>query len=911
MDTRPRVIVKVGKTSSLAFRNIKALRAITFDEVQRLVSNNPSIPAVIIESIMPYEVQPALNMVDWLNNQGKQVFIHCIAGANSQELKISEDKGISISSTLEELQHSISSALAVKATTAWGKQTDSAEVQVEAEAESVTEKIIPEDTSVKEIMQSEPSDLHEALKALNDTKKTTEVVHQSISTKDDLLESLGLDFRYETEEASPESAEIFEEIKDQSMIELNSLLDAVTKEKAELSNQLEVAFDKIHALLDIKEAVEDERDLLRTTLSGLESSTEIIEDPIPGARLEEAKSQINSLQQRTLNLESSVYEYKSESKALAEQINTLTSDLSAVKEQEELLKQQLIDKQAKIDSLNEGLAAGESVKIDLANTRAEKQALEKTAVNLRDKIKDLTNEIDTAMSRSSTDDLEKIRSLRLEIDSLTDTIAEGDEKVAIESRGRLVIGLLLAEAIKQKSTAHDALLSKNGEVAELAALEKKLRSSLRSSQEELRLVREKFEELTSELSTEKEKSDIRIEELQEKYTHKLGELKVQLDTRILEAKRASKELTETKTALNKKETELAALMTSTGASKKSIDSAVKAKQALEEANTTLNSTVEVLKKDIRTLTSKLSMTEDANTKLEEANKQLRTNMVTMKATSSAAPSTPGKPQAAAGIPMGRIRLDCDYSGRGYIIPVFGSGSYGITTMAISIARKLPKASILYMDMDIVNPKSDAWFGKMPLIRELTDIADPLKKSGFGALLEKGSSYVIDNKRAILQRITDTKAGSTIDYFSGAYTKVDARKLLAINFSELLSHLGNMYNYIVVDLGRFGSSDIGDELVKMFNKIAFKSVIMSLNDKFDTRTMSVRINTERIKLDNAIWVLNMSDSSKVDNIVQKSIGIAKPVIMPKDMNIYGQGESFDKVPILKDKLAQVMDLLLAE
>lgn len=905
MDNRPAVIVKVGKTSNIKFRGVKALRAITFDEVQRLTDSYPGVAALIIENILPYETQLASNTVEFIRARGKEVFIHSVTGPNSQEISLSEEKDIPISSNLDELQHSISSKLAVRAYTAWARTIEKLE---ETSDEAIS-------TNVGESTQPvyEAHDLKEALSAIDDSK-AVEVEYETIGTKEDLMETLGLEdlnldwsFSNEEEVGETKSNDTLKEEKDRNYIELNKLLEEVTKERQDLSEQLGKAFDRISTLLDIKEAVEDERDMYKTMLEGIDNNSNIIEDPIPGAKLDEAKIQISNLQQANINLEQQIIEYKAEKSALDTRLKGLLDEIESAKSDIEQLKLEIDERDNRIARLNDGLSANESVKLELANVKADKNALEKSVQTLKTKIKELTSEIDTAMSRSSTDDLEKIQSLRLEIDALNEEINKANSKTAIESRGRLVINLMLAEAILQKSNASKALIEKNSEVAELKALSQKLRNSIRSSEEEFRLLRQKYDELERSQETKDEKYDIEIDEIRQEYTNNLNELKVELDTKTQETRRLKTELSDTKKVLNTKETELANLMLTSGASRKDIEKAMEAKKTMEETNKKLSDTVEMLKKEVRSLTSKVSMTEDANERLEETNKNLRASIATFKATSNI-PQSPTAAKQSTTVAMGKIRLDCDYSGRGFIIPVFGSGSYGITTMAVSIARRLPKASVLYMDFDIVSPKADAWFGKMPIIKELKDIVDPLKKSALGALIEKGSNYVIDNRKFIFQRATETRQGSTIDYFSGVYSKVDPRKLMAVNFSEFMTHIGNMYNYIIVDLGRLGSSDTSDELIKMFNKIAYKSVIVTLNDKFDTRNMSVRITSDKINLENTIWVLNMSDSSKVDIIVQKSMGKAKPVIFQKEMSLYGSGLSFDRVPILKDKLSQVMDIL---
>jgi len=230
-------------------------------------------------------------------------------------------------------------------------------------------------------------------------------------------------------------------------------------------------------------------------------------------------------------------------------------------------------------------------------------------------------------------------------------------------------------------------------------------------------------------------------------------------------------------------------------------------------------------------------------------------------------------------------------------------------MAVSIAHKL-KGKVLFIDFDLVSPKADGWFGRSPLVKELQGIKDPMKKTGIGALLEKGSEYVIDNEKLLFQRAVELRE-TTIDYFSGIYVYPDVTQLAAVDFSQFLSYTGSNYNYIVVDLGRFGSSDIVNAVIKMFDSIAGRSVVVTLKDKFDVRTFAVKANEEKLNIKNFVWVLNFADNTKLDELINRSTGGAKIVIMPKVMQLYGSGKTFDKFGVLKDRLSEVIEVCTGE
>lgn len=914
MSDKTKIVVKVGKTSNLRLRGLKALRALNFSDVDRLTSKFDTA-SLIIESILPYEMDSALELVKDLQDKGKYVFLYCKDGANTQEQEVSEQLGIDIATNLDELQHAISKQLAYRVSTAWCRTVQISEDTIDGFEEQSNEPI-----EIQEAPRQAKYDLQEAIYSLNNSKSTEEV-HKAITNKDDILESLGIFSYSELDLDVDKKAEIsqkdllgetkeFEEdslagAKKQALADLYSLLDEVTKEKQALSEQLGQAFSKIESLLDIKEAIEDERDLYKKMLEGIDERSDIIEDPVPGVQLDEARSKISELRQKNMGLEQRVIEYLAESKAFDERINKLNEQISELNDSLAELESQIEEKDRQIRGLEENLTRSESMKLEMTTLRSDKASLEKQVSLLKNKVSDLTRQVDSAVGKSSVGDLEKITQLRTDIEQLNSVISAYNEDAIIESKGRIIINTLLSGAIKQNSLSSAELAKKSAEVAELNTLVKRLKSSVSSTEVEYNHIKSRYDELLGDMDNYREKFDVEKEEMQAQFNADLGKLRAELDTKQFEYRKLREELARVSKQLNSKEIELSRVLESSGVEKKSADEAITAKRTLEEANETLNKTVKVLKQELVKMTAKLSMTEDANYKLEQSNKKLKTELASIGTGNNQSSQMQNSSKQAPVI--FRVKLDCEYNGMAKIIPIFGSGSFGITTMAMSIARKIPKASILYMDLDLTNPKADGWFKKTPFAK-LEDIKDPFSRSSFGALLEKGPNYVMDHPE-LFQRVADNKLGYSLDYFSGVYQRVDPRKLMMIDFSGFITHLGNKYQYIIVDLGRLGSSDPSDELIRMFCNIAEHNILVTLNDVIDTRSARIKLLSNKIDAKKTVWVLNMSENSNVAPQVQKSIGEATPIIMPKEVEMYGKMVTFDRVPLIKDKLGQIMDLLL--
>lgn len=943
-----KVIVKVGKTSHIRLGGVKAFRALTFADVNRLMDKFPETSSVIVESILPYEIDSAIEAVQALRDKGKFVFVHCIDGANIQEREIAEQFSLDISTSLDELQHSISKQIAMNVSTAWARVIDIQETG-ESLAESLFETITDDmeqteqSSTTQELEASQgveqqveapaPKErkrdsymLDEAFAALHTSSESDEnKVLDAIISKDDLVAALGLESYDVIDIAlSDEESTSFERVSPDDIIEsddsslsglrkqgltdLYRLLEEVTKEKQDISDQLSTAYSRIEQLLDIKTAIEDERDLYQRMLDGIDNTLDVIEDPVPGAQLDEAKQRINDLRQSNISLEQKMLEYSATQKVQDERIARLSGQLDEASETVKDLTQQIEDKERQIASLQVNVGSSETLKLELSSLKSDKAELTRTVSELKTRITSLTKEIDSAATKSSVDDLEKISQLRDDIEALNASISEYRNNEAIENKGRLVLNLMLSDAIHKEHISATELNNQAAQIDELNALVKRLKSSIKSNDIETQQLKARYDELLASVDSSKERYDIEKDEQQAKFTTTINRLQSEIDTSKFEARKLKNELAQANKSLQEKEAELESLIRNSGVEKQSADEAISARKALEDANIALNGTVRMLKNEVGRLTARLSMTEEANVKLESVNKRIRTEMVSMQKAAQSA-QTPGAVQGGQkqAPVVFRVRLDCEYHGNAQIIPVFGSGSFGITTMAMSLARKMPKASILYMDMDLTNPKADGWFKKPPFA-QLPDIKDPFNRSSFGALLEKGPNYVMGHPE-LFQNVESNKLGYRLDYFSGVYQRIDPRRLMMVDFSGFITYLGNKYNYIIVDLGRIGSSDSSDELIHMFSSIAPKSLLVTLNNTIDTRSAKIKLMQNNIDAKNIVWVLNMSDNTIVSPQVQKSIGAATPIVMPKELDMVGKMVTFDRVPILKDKLAQIIDVIL--
>ena len=144
--------------------------------------------------------------------------------------------------------------------------------------------------------------------------------------------------------------------------------------------------------------------------------------------------------------------------------------------------------------------------------------------------------------------------------------------------------------------------------------------------------------------------------------------------------------------------------------------------------------------------------------------------------------------------------------------------------------------------------------------------------------------------------------------SGIYTKKDSVKLVSANYSALLNYCGSNYTYIIIDLGKLGYNEINDKIIKNISDAAFKKIVVSANSKYDTRYLRDKIENTGINLSDAVWLLNMSKDTSVDESIKKYVSPAEISIMPFGVDIQLNRLDFTKTRMTKGKLNILMDII---
>jgi protein NUF1 len=294
-----------------------------------------------------------------------------------------------------------------------------------------------------------------------------------------------------------------------------------------------------------------------------------------------------------------------------------------------------------------------------------------------------------------------------------------------------------------------------------------------------------------------------------------------------------------------------------------------------------NKQLEVYKSKIASADASLAQNNVLKTKLDATEKELSSRIAVIADKDleiKRLKQSVGKKEVVT-VGVDKVFSSFKYAGSAKIVAVFGGGSFGVTNTAYSIASRL-KGKVLFIDLDISNPKSDRYTKKNPMVN-VTGVPSNLYKTGIGVLYSCGIEKFIAEYEKLGIRIITTR-NTELTWISGLYSSI---KLENIDYtSDFLNYVGNMYDYIVIDSGKIGYSSLSDSLIKSLCDISHKSLVVSSNDSYTTRGISLALN--RVKITNVGWVINLASTSIIGDKSKKNMGTNDYCILPFSNSIYG-------------------------
>ena len=846
-----KIIVKVGKKSKVRFSHCKAFRAITVDELDITSKRNSDCHIVIIENIESYEEEALKKfIVEFKSKDESNEVLFFIPDNDEVTSGVADELDYNIYLKLDDLYAIIYSNFGINVSTLIDDK------QKYNQEGSLSDDVPDLFGSLEE---DDEKQLSAELEAVTEEKTEHEKKDDESREEQDLSAEIAAEIKAEIESEAlnnTDSSSSEENANDSEAIyKLKLQLRDAKYDYSVAVKDMKAANTRIETLEDIIIALKDEKDAIINRFNSIVESADVIEDPI-------SLEQYNRLNEVIENNENKIKELTGTIATLNQTIEDRESDIT--------------DKTAKIDELRQTIDATNH-KLAEINSSIESGEIHKEIVDeYEEKIKLVNDERDKLII--------KLNSLHTDVDALYGKIADLSSLADSES-------VLRTNTLGKLNIAIDKLIEYKDKLAAIENEKNKLEDKYKSLNSDNEINKERISQLNNSISELEKKADTADQRVKLAESYSASE-KGKLEGTITELKT---KLTITEQQLQQKEQQYLQLVAASG-----VDAS--GASALVETNKTLEGMTRTLREQLGTVTNENKSLKrkslEANTALESYKNQVNQLSNALKDMAT----TGGNGAVASTIGASVLMKPIRYNGNATIIPVFGSGSFGITTMAMSLATRLCITSmVLYLDFDMVAPKADAWFGKMPLCQHVPCInKNDRRMTGLGIFYELGLQTFMSNFENIVNKCDRTKGGG-IDYLSGIYYRVDTVKVTTADYATLFNFLASKYQYIVVDFGRLGSSDISDRLIKNATDIANKSVCVTTCDIFEARSFKAKLIENNINVERLAWLINMCNSTNIDDRVKNTIKPAQFGIMLTDTSMYGTRERFTRNKLNKDKL----------
>ena len=838
-----KILIKVGKSSDISFRNVKAFRALSLNELDELNTKYPEAKAVVIEHITEAETEGIKDFIRRFTQKGDEYRVYFYVKDNDPvTCGIADEFEYNIYLSLDNLHIALYQNQRIEAFTSLEliKKAANQEIKglegVSTKAEQPTESVEKEqEVQVKAKEEPKVKETPKPKKEAAPTKK--------LEQKVELTKNAG-------------DAEKLISTKEDETQKPKTSTPVKTTEKPKAEGE-KTGEPKVEAARDEASKIETPK------IEGVKSpSVPVLIPVVQGA----SKAEVEALENKILNLNTELAGLNAERASLlsaAEGLKAEVANLTARVEQTTQLK--------------------ESLENELGNTTNTVRILTEKNNQLQSTINTQNQQIANLSSSSEsrvTELASEVTKLKTSLESTQSILDSKVKSLTIEISTRLKIMKLLSKGIGELKKSDESLVEKTKEIERLVALVSELESTKSSLEGNLQQSREKI----TELQLLADEADKRIE-LAKSFVQE------QLDAQRIENVKLQAQYDLIKAQFTAKEEQYNNLVKISGVDesgasqilldKKYLESQV---QSLREENVSLRRELEKAQEDRMFIQRNLKT-------LEERNSQLNLSVRTM------------SQGTAEGVSVSIPPIN--YQGKGMVLTVFGSGSYGVTTTAISMARALAlQASVLYIDFDMTTAKADGIFSKNPIVKNL-GIPDSTKNTGLGLLFTKGATFFLENANRIIMNIETTKGGK-LDYISGVYAKMNIVDVMATDYSAFINYCSNSYTYVIMDFGRIGTSDLNDRIIKTFSDIAYRDVVVTPNDKFEVNRMGQKLKENQISMKNVAWLLNGCDSTIIDNTTKGKIQATFCYgLMLFSSDIWGRKGDFLKTKETKTRLTKFM------
>lgn len=294
----------------------------------------------------------------------------------------------------------------------------------------------------------------------------------------------------------------------------------------------------------------------------------------------------------------------------------------------------------------------------------------------------------------------------------------------------------------------------------------------------------------------------------------------------------------------------------------------------------LNVEIDNLREEIDQLRVELSDKEEVVLRADEENKRLKDRVEEANIEKESLRGKLDKLSIEKGTKEYKIKFN--RLSRAKIITVLGASGSGITTVAVSIMKELGKLGkkVCYLDMDLVMPDSEGFFGKNPVVSD-----------------NMTSLELCIGHDLLQENIIDVSSGG---FISGVRAE-HKDKWKKIDFQKVLNDIERFgYEYIVIDLGEFGIDKDNNNLMKAVCDISNNVFIVCENDKF--RCSKLFRALKQYNIDGKL-IVNKCVNSRINPLVKKMSNDA--ICISFEVDLYNMREPLSVNGMTKNKLVSIM------
>lgn len=907
------IIVKVGKKSNLAFSKSKVYRAITVDEINLIYKKHSECHIVVIENIKEDEQESAKGFIEqYLKADEQNKVLFYIPDNDDITSGIADELEANIYLKKQDLYNIINKTLNTnvsiflddkkKAVNDVGSDDDFGDAFGDAFGDENTNIDIDEldkelenmETAAKEAELNINKQKAEAEAKIEKAKAEAEKAKQEAAA----IKAEAEKMKREAEQAKAEAAKAEAEAQSAKAeaSTAKAAADEITKAGPKVVEKVveKIVEKPVEKVVEVSSAEDTEKIIeLQQQLADAKYEYELVLDD-----MKQANKRIENLEKLVKATASERDDIKARFEEIIDTDNVLEDPIAL--DQYQLKDEELKEKLAKITELNNKMTSLNKEKQSLEDTIKDKES---SIDDYRLKIEELNSKLDNLNEVIKSGEIhkeelaeadKKYKKLEAEKRIIENELAGKDATIASREDDIALLKEQVLNAEKQAMFEAQVKLEQT-RVTQSAFLKlKDISDKLNTLESEKQGLNKTIEDLQSQLNNalvevnskneEVYKAKAKVAEVEQqmtlqdslkssentKYTSRINSLETQLDV--------------LKEQLKTKETQYDLLVQTSGIDEQGASSLVNTNKKLQATNNSLVEQLGALQKQMGTFKNANKELANKNIQLEEQCKQLR-GVVSQAGINSSGTASVADPAA--------LIAPIDYRGAAQIITVSGSGSFGITTTAMSLAYKLMITSkVLYVDFDFVTAKADSWFKKLPILNIPGLPINNMQATGLGILFECGYNMFASYFNQIVIPVEKGKGGQ-LDYLSGLYYRPDPTKIVGSDLSSFFNLLGQHYDYIVVDRGILGASSIVDRLQKVISDIASKNIVVTTKDAIELRNFRNLLNTIGININNVQWMLNLAQDTGFDVKLRKHIEPARYGHMLFNSEIFGKREKFSK------------------